>query len=113
MAKIKAHESPNAKVAIVDIDGILRGKIIRKDKLLKSLKNGFNFCDVVFGWDANDAVYNNSPTTGLHTGYPDAFASIDLATFREIPWENKMPFFLADFSNDPLQDICPRNALKK
>jgi glutamine synthetase len=113
MAKIKAHESKIAKVAIVDIDGILRGKIIRKDKLLKSLKSGFNFCDVVFGWDANDAVYNNSPTTGLHTGYPDAFGTIDLNTFREITWENNMPFFLADFSNDPLKDVCPRSLLKK
>lgn len=38
MAKIKAHESKIAKVAIVDIDGILRGKIVRKDKLLKKPK---------------------------------------------------------------------------
>lgn len=113
MAKIKAHESKMAKVAVADIDGILRGKIIRKDKLLKSIKGGFNFCDVVFGWDANDAVYDNSPTTGLHTGYPDAFGTIDLNTFREVSWENNMPFLLADFSNDPLKDICPRSLLKK
>ena len=34
--------------------------------------------------------------TGWHTGYPDAPARLDLSTFRKIPWENDLPFFLGE-----------------
>ncbi len=52
---------------------------------------------------------------GWHTGYPDAKATIDLSTFRKIPWENDIPFFLGEFideKNKPLA-VCPRQLLKK
>ncbi|MEO1527662.1 MAG: hypothetical protein AAFX06_19705, partial [Planctomycetota bacterium] len=45
----------------------------------------------------------------------DAQARIDLSTFRKIPWDNELPFFLADFvDNDgnPLY-ACPRSLLKQ
>ncbi len=100
--------------AIVDIDGVLRGKIISKNKLLKCLEDNIGFCNVVFGWDMNDAPYDNTKLSGWHTGYPDGRATIDLNTFRQIPWDDKMPFFLGDFSQDPtLSPICPRTLLKK
>ena len=38
------------KVAGVDVDGILRGKIISKKKFMSVVKDGFGFCSVVFGW---------------------------------------------------------------
>lgn len=38
------------KVAGVDLDGLLRGKIISKKKFMSVVKNGFGFCSVVFGW---------------------------------------------------------------
>jgi glutamine synthetase len=102
------------KLAITDIDGILRGKIISFEKFKSVAASGFGFCDVVFGWDAADMAYDNSSFTGWHSGYPDAKAAIDPQTFREIPWENNMPFFLADFRNskgDALS-VCPRSLLK-
>lgn len=37
------------KLAGVDIDGILRGKIVSKKKFLSVAKSGFGFCSVVFG----------------------------------------------------------------
>ena len=43
---------------------------------------GFGFCDVVFGWDMADELYDNAQVTGWHTGYPDAQARVDLATAR-------------------------------
>jgi glutamine synthetase len=73
------------------------------------------FCDVVFGWDAGDVVYDNVEYTGWHTGYPDCPAAVDLSTFRKIPWENDVPFFLGDFKDakgDP-SAVCPRQLLKK
>jgi glutamine synthetase len=63
----------------------------------------------------NDTAYDNVKFTGWHTGYPDAPAKIDINTFRKIPWENDLPFFLCDFiseENEPLY-VCPRQLLHK
>jgi glutamine synthetase len=102
------------KVAVTDMDGVLRGKVMRKDKFLSAVESGFGFCDVVFGWDSGDVAYDNVTHTGWHTGYPDAQARIDLSTFRKVPWQDDLPFFLADFRDakgGPLQ-VCPRSLLK-
>lgn len=103
------------KVAVTDIDGILRGKIVSVEKFLSIAEKGFGFCDVIFGWDAADLAYDNASLTGWHTGYPDANAIIDLNTFRKVPWENDLPFFLADFSDvhSNAGSVCPRSLLKK
>lgn len=103
------------KLAITDIDGVLRGKVVSLEKFKGIANNGFGFCDVVFGWDAGDNAYDNVAFTGWHTGYPDAPANVDINTFRRIPWEQQLPFFLADFSTEghPVADICPRTMLKK
>jgi glutamine synthetase len=103
------------KLAVTDIDGILRGKIISLEKFKGVAEKGFGFCDVIFGWDAGDIAYENASLTGWHTGYPDAQAIIDLATERKIPWENNLPFFLADFDvpGSPASEVCPRTLLKR
>jgi len=113
--RIQAPEITKVKFAVADIDGILRGKYIHKDKFLSAIESGLGFCDVIFGWDCNDKCYENSEITGWHTGYPDAKASIDINSFREIPWENGTPFFLGDFSDDAkyADTTCPRSLLKK
>ena len=110
--RVKNSASNKVKVAVTDIDGVLRGKYIHKNKFLSVIEGGFGFCDVVFGWDSSDVLYENSTFTGWHSGFPDAPASIDLSTFREVPWDNDVPFFLADFSKNNL-DVCPRTLLKK
>lgn len=112
---VKGHPSGKVKIAVTDIDGILRGKYISTEKFLSVLNGRIGFCDVVFGWDMNDAAYDNVKFTGWHTGYPDAPAKIDINTFRKIPWENDLPFFLADFiteENEPLY-VCPRQLLNR
>ena len=48
-----------AKVGVFDIDGILRGKLINRDKFASALDKGFGFCDVIFGWDSDDQLYDN------------------------------------------------------
>ena len=112
---VKNHPSQKVKVAITDIDGILRGKYMSAEKFLSVADSNFGFCDVVFGWDANDLACDNVQYTGWHTGYPDAKATIDLNTFRKIPWENDVPFFLGEFVDDKNQPlaVCPRQVLKK
>ena len=113
--RVKESNSSKIKIAIADIDGILRGKYIHKKKFFDSLDYQLGICDVVFGWDSGDKCYDNVEITGWHTGYPDARAKIDISTFREIPWENSTPFFLADFSEDDLysKTTCPRSLLKR
>jgi glutamine synthetase len=108
------------KLAVADVDGILRGKVIAFDKFRSIASSGFGFCDVVFGWDATDKAYDNGTFTGWHTGYPDAVAMVDPGTMRRVPWEGGLPFFLADFSGaaaggtgaDP-GVVCPRSLLKR
>jgi glutamine synthetase len=112
---VKQHPSQKVKVAVTDIDGVLRGKYISKDKFLSIAESTFGFCDVVFGWDMADIAYENNSYTGWHTGYPDAKVKIDLSTFRKIPWENELPFFLGEFVTESNQSspVCPRQLLKK
>ena len=115
LARIKESHHNKIKLAIVDVDGVLRGKIMHREKFISALENGFGFCSVVFGWDMGDAAYdNNIALTGWHTGYGDLEACIDLSTFRTIPWEEDIPFFLADFSRQKDQEmgVCPRSLLK-
>ncbi len=111
---IENLDSDKIKFAVTDIDGVLRGKLISKAKLLKGLEEGLGFCNVIFGWDINDAVYDNTSVSGWHTGYPDSIATIDFSTHRNIPWNDNIPFFLADFSNaKDVGPACPRTLLKQ
>lgn len=100
------------KVGVFDIDGILRGKYIKIEKFLNALDNGFGFCDVIFGWDSNDQLYDSGKFTGWHTAYPDAIARIIPETVRMLPFENNIPFFLADFTGRAAK-VCPRNLLSR
>lgn len=115
IAYVNGHPSAKVKIAFTDMDGILRGKYVSAEKFLSIAENGLGFCDVIFGWDCGDMAYDNVQYTGWHTGYPDAPATIDLSTFRKIPWEDGLPFFLGDMAVEDGQSnlICPRQLLKK
>ena len=115
IAYIKENNIPKVKFAFADVDGVLRGKVISTKKFLDGLKTGYGFCDVVFGWDSNDVCYDNVELTGWHTGYPDKLCYIDLSTFRTVPWQDNIPFFLADYSGPHGNTVPadPRSLLKK
>ena len=115
LQQLAGQHTEKVKLAITDIDGVLRGKVISFDKFRSVAEKGFGFCDVVFGWDAADVAYDNGAFTGWHTGYPDAAAVIDPGTFRRVPWEKEIPFFLSDFreENGGALPVCPRGLLKK
>ena len=111
---LKENDIQKVKFAFTDIDGILRGKVVHREKFLDGLKHGFGFCNVVFGWDSNDACYDNVKLTGWNTGYPDQQCRIDLSTFRTVPWDENIPFFLGDFSTSDGNGLpaCGRSLLK-
>ncbi len=116
--KIREYQKKNihrVKLAVTDIDGVLRGKYVALDKFASILNGTGGFCDCVFGWDVNDTLYDNAVFTGWHTAYPDALFKIDLNTERFLPDEN-VPFFLAEFvgaDGKSEHPVCPRNALKR
>lgn len=69
------------------------------------------------GWDIHDTVYSRELLiSNRANGYRDVIASIDLSTYRRLPWENNVPFFLVSFfdpeTHEPLC-VDPRGVLKK
>lgn len=109
---IEERSFSHVKVGLFDNDGVMRGKYMRSEKFLSALNNGFAFCDVVLGWDIKDQLYDNVTYTGWHTGYPDAQVRILPHTCREIPFEEGMLLFMAEFSG-PAESVCPRAALRR
>ena len=95
---LKQNAAEYVKVAITDLDGVLRGKYMHVDKFLKSIESGYGFCDVIFGWDSSDALYEFKVSdeqnlfTGWHTGFPDQAVKILLDSKRTIPFEKNTPF---------------------
>lgn len=99
------------KVGVFDMDNVLRGKYISKEKFLSALDSGFGFCDVVLGWDSNDTLYDNVQFTGWHSAFPDAPVRVLPQTARHLPLENGL-FFLGDFV-PPADAISPRAVLER
>ena len=102
----------HVKIAVADTDGILRGKYLSRDKFLGALDKHLGFCDVILGWDSNDALYDNTKFTGWHTAYPDAAVRILPETRRDIPFEPKTALFLGEFAG-PAEAVCPRGTLRR
>ena len=113
-AAARVRQSPHdyVKVALTDIDGLLRGKFMHRDKFLSALEDGFGFCDVVLGWDINDQLYDNCAYTGWHTGFPDTPVRIIPESGRQIPFEDGCWMFLCEFA-DAAAQVCPRGVLKR
>ena len=103
---VRASPGNRVKVAVADIDGVLRGKYLHKDKFFAAAEGGFGFCDVVFGWDMADHCYDNTTLTGWHKGFPDALARIDLGTLRHVPWDDDVPFSSAISSRRKTAGKC-------
>src|SRR5215204_2284072 len=110
----EARKIKKVKVGGFDVDGVLRGKYVSLEKFWSVVEGGFGFCDVIFGWDIADVLYDNAKVTGWHSGYPDAHAMIDLSTFRILPHEPGTAAFLVDFANadGSAHPACPRSLLK-
>lgn len=113
----KLLENDNkVKVAGVDVDGQLRGKLMSKKKFLSIARDGFGFCSVIFGWDMHDQQYfKELKISNTENGFQDIIAVPDLDSFRRISWENDVPFFLVSFfdptSTKSALSACPRGML--
>jgi glutamine synthetase len=113
--QLEQNDVKRIRLGAYDIDGSLRGKYVSSEKFHSAAQSGLGFCDVIFGWDIGDVLYDNVKFTGWHTGYPDANCRIALDTLRLIPWEPGTAFFLMDFvtrDGQPLP-IAPRQVLQR
>lgn len=111
LQQLKASHHQRIKIGVTDLDGVLRTKYLHRDKVITALDGGFGFCNVIFGWDSQDALYGHpSPDPG----FADLTATLRPETFRTIPWEDKLPLLLADFgeAEGPLSAACPRSLLR-
>lgn len=111
-AIVEERNLSHVKVGVFDIDGVLRGKYMGREKFFSALEKGFGFCDVVLGWDSNDQLYDNVKLTGWHTAYPDANVRVLPDTCRAVPGEGDMVTFLAEFEGKA-EECCPRGVLRR
>lgn len=110
------QDDHSVKVGGTDIDGQMRGKLMSKKKFLSIAESGFGFCSVIFGWDQHDQTYfKELKISNAENGYRDILAKVDLSTYRRIPWENNVPFFLCSFREPDGNSLsaCPRSVLER
>jgi glutamine synthetase len=100
------------KIAIADIDGILRGKYISRETFLSALSDKLSFCGAIFESDLKTIANSESNDNGEDTIFHDELLKIDIQTFRKIPWENDTPFFMCELE-DSVDYVCPRGLLRQ
>ncbi|GAA5921321.1 hypothetical protein JCM3775_002990 [Rhodotorula graminis] len=111
------RDDDRVQVAIVDIDGVMRGKIMAKNKFLSAAKDGFGFCSVVHGWDLHDKPYEPElSVSNLANGYRDLVARVDLETYRRTHTTPSIPLFLCTLLDPETKEgmyADPRAVLQK
>ncbi len=113
IASFRERGATRVKLALTDVDGVLRGKYVGLDKFQGLLQKGGGFCDCVFGWDVDDQLYDEGRFTGWHTGFPDARYRLLTDSERWLD-DEACPLFLGEFVADDGSDhpLCPRTRLR-
>ncbi len=109
---IQERQLKHIKVGFYDLDGVMAGKYMSTEKFLSVLDDSFGFCDVVFGWDVNDQLFDNIQMSGWQTGYGDAQVCLIPESCRELPLEQNMILVQGEVIGR-MQPLCPRQLLKK
>ena len=110
---VRSSGARKVKVAVADVDGVLRGKYVHIDKFFAAVDGGIGFS--VFGTDLNDRPYGEGYASGRRLGFPDATVELDLGTHRTVPWDGDVPFFLGQFvkPDGSPHPLCPRQVLRR
>ena len=80
---LEQQQIKHVKVAVTDINGVLRGKYMSVNKFIGALETGFGFCDVIVGTDIDDQLCEGMEFTGWHSGYPDATLEVIPSSCRQ------------------------------
>ena len=109
---LRGDPTRRVKIGVTDLDGVIRAKYLSAEKVLAAAEHGFGFCNVIFGWDIGDSVYE-APLPD--PAFRDARARLDFSTLRRVPWEDNVPFVLGDFADDTgfAGTVCPRSLLRR
>ena len=116
LARYRERGATRVKLALTDLDGVLRGKYVSLDKFESLMRKGGGFCDCIFGWDVNDQLYDDGRYTGWHTGFPDVGFRLLTETERWLTDEGCPLFigeFVREFTTGPAAEhpLCPRTRL--
>ncbi len=101
------------QVETPDLDGRLRGKLTRLEKILDS--SGSAFCTILYGLTPNDEICEG-PLSSFDNGFPDALAIPDAQTLRLIDKEQRVAAVICDMVDaDSGKDyaLSPRGALRR
>ena len=104
------------KVGGPDMDGVFRGKRILSSHFLEGCKSGgFPQCDVIFGWDIQEAQIDGLAVGSAETGFADIIMQPDLSTFRPVPWEAAAAAVICDYAHEDGQPVAvsPRHVLRR
>ena len=110
---VEARGLSHVKLGVVDLDGVIRGKYMARDKFFSALESGFKFCDVIFGWDSADQLYDksSSPDGTRHTPTrPVAYAARRPAVTSRS--KRRHALFLGEFAGHA-EPVCPRGTLRR
>ncbi|MDN4596690.1 glutamine synthetase family protein [Leifsonia virtsii] len=113
---VKEHDIKVIKLGAVDIDGLWRGKRLSAQYFVEAAYSaGTNICNILFGWDIEDASISDLTFTGWHTGYPDVNLRPDLSTLRTVPGEPGVASVICDIyqPDGSLLPISPRQVLQR
>ena len=115
--KLKNEKLNYISVCFVDPLGQIRGKLINKDKVLKSIdKDGSGFTvalpSLALGY--GDSQINIPGISSSKDNFGDIPANIDLDSFRIIPWADETQNLICflELEND-YSKFCSRSILKK
>jgi glutamine synthetase len=97
--ELQKSQHQKVKIAFTDINGTLKTLYLNKENFIDASESNFKFQNLL----------GTSPL-----GF-SALTRVDIHTFRTIPWESHLPFFIGDFEADrkSLNCFCPRQILKK
>ncbi len=100
---------------IVDINGSIRGKAIRRDTFEDSIERGFPITDLLLALDPVDTPITDYSDYGIRVGAPDMMLYPDLETYRDLTWRSgwKICLCSARWPDGRVCEISPRELLKK
>ena len=106
---VEERNAEHATIGLTDMQGLLRGKYVSRDKLLSVLDHDWGMPPLVLALDFDDVIMEAPVIADGSDGFADGTARLLPATCREIPWESprRNLFFLAEYSGDT-EPICPR-----
>lgn len=110
---VEERDLDYVKIGFVDIDGIVRGKLISRHKFFGAIEEGIHAVRDLLGFGIHDDGVETK-YTGWHTGFPDAPMRIVPETCRGVPFDfdGRGLFFLCEYDGEA-ETYCTRSLLRR